>query len=267
MTELRKSTAKWMPFSSRPGASISLGLEAPQQSSTRSYSFRSSAALHTPVPTSAFVTKLTPSSSIRRILAVNHLLFQLHIRYAVAQQPADPVSSFKYCYRMAHVYSASWAAARPDGPLPTTATLLAGPDLRRLRPDQPCLPGIFNDSPLIFLRGHRISVQIAGTGRLAERRANPGGELREAIGLGQPHDTPVSSCPDIPDRSIPGTDYSAGIRWPCRRSSCPAWQKGTPQAIQRAPCSLCFSCGRGVWNSWKFLIRSRGGVHPLSWRS
>ena len=40
----------------------------------------------------------------------------------------------------------------------------------------------------------------------------------------------------------------------------PAWQNGTPQFIQRAACTLCFSFERGVWNSLKFLIRSFGAT-------
>ena len=53
------------PSASLPGTLISRGLEAPQQSITRSNSFRSSSACDVLTPTSVFVTKLTPSSSIR----------------------------------------------------------------------------------------------------------------------------------------------------------------------------------------------------------
>ena len=41
-------------------------------------------------------------------------------------------------------------------------------------------------------------------------------------------------------------------------SICPAWQKGTPHAIHLAPCFSCSSLDRGVWNSLKCLILSKG---------
>ena len=67
VTVPRKSTANHIPFASLPGTLISLGDEAPQVRSTLSYVFRSSSAL-TSFPTSVFTLKITPSSSIRRIL-------------------------------------------------------------------------------------------------------------------------------------------------------------------------------------------------------
>ena len=65
---VRKSTAKYMPFVSfLPGTFISLGFSAPQQSMTASKELSISAAGMV-FPTSAFLTNLMPSDSIRRIL-------------------------------------------------------------------------------------------------------------------------------------------------------------------------------------------------------
>ena len=88
-----------MPFASLPGALISRGLEAPQHSTTRSYSFKQLCRLdiHTDI---ALVTNVMPSSFIIFDLPVNDLLFQLHIRNTVHEQSADPVMTFKYRYQM-----------------------------------------------------------------------------------------------------------------------------------------------------------------------
>ena len=42
--------------------------------------------------------------------------------------------------------------------------------------------GFLNDRPLIFFCRYRLPVQVAGTRRFAERRADPAGELRKAVG-------------------------------------------------------------------------------------
>ena len=60
---------------------------------------------------------------------------------------------------------------------------------RRVATDARCGPGgkaRFDDGKLVFLHRHRVAVEAAGAGRLAQGGAHPPGKLREAVGLGEP---------------------------------------------------------------------------------
>ncbi len=65
------------------------------------------------------------------------------------------------------------------------------------------LIGILNDGILVFLRGYRLSHQIAGAGRLAQGGADPGCKLRKAVGLCEPA---VSLLP------VPGVNQIVPLR-------------------------------------------------------
>ena len=41
-------------------------------------------------------------------------------------------------------------------------------------------------------------------------------------------------------------------------AACPVWQNGTPQSMQRAPCSLQRRLGRWSWNSFQSRTRAFG---------
>ena len=99
---------------------MSLGLDAPQARTTRSYS-RISCSAFTSLPMSAPVTKATPSSSItlRFLSTTRFSSFMLGIPYI-----NSPPMRSKRSYTVTQwplLFSRS-AAARPAGPLPTTAT-------------------------------------------------------------------------------------------------------------------------------------------------
>ena len=63
--------------------------------------------------------------------------------------------------------------------------LFSGPHTRRAGRGVAFFIGVLNDGVFVLLRGYRVSVQAAGTGRLAERGADAGGELRKVVGFFQ----------------------------------------------------------------------------------
>ena len=150
------------------------------------------------------------------------------------------------------------AAASPEGPLPTMATLFACAYLGRLRLYPAFRIGSLDDGSLIFLGGNRLAVHVAGAGRLTESRTNTTGKFRKTVGLGKTEISlfEISACK--PDRWSPVPGCAGDSRKPCLQASSPYWQKGTPHSIQRAPCFCCSSSFRGVLNSWKCLILLKG---------
>mmetsp|Transcript_24639 Transcript_24639/g.63137 ORF Transcript_24639/g.63137 Transcript_24639/m.63137 type:complete len:246 (-) Transcript_24639:1782-2519(-) len=120
---VRKSIAKWTPLRSRPGTGRSRGLVAPAASTTASAPPMSSLASTLP-PTAALSTKRTPSaaiSSTRRCTTSTLSVFMLGTPY-IMSPPARSARSYTVTSWPALL---SWsAAARPAGPLPTTATRL-----------------------------------------------------------------------------------------------------------------------------------------------
>ena len=114
-------------------------------------------------------------------LPVDDMLLQFHVRNAVAQKPAYPVKTFEYRNRMAPVIQLI-GGGKARGAAADDGDLLAGPVLRRFRHRVAFLISIFNDGQLVASCAHRLPVQIAGTGLLAESRADPSGEFRKAAG-------------------------------------------------------------------------------------
>lgn len=109
-------------------------------------------------------------------------LVQLHIRNAVAQQTADSVMTFIDRYAVSAFVQVP--GCRQSG---RTAAddrdLLSGAYLWFFAFYQTIRVSIFNDRTFIFLRRNRFCVQPAGTGRLAQRGADPGSKFREAVSL------------------------------------------------------------------------------------
>ena len=112
-----------MPGRSRPSIGRSLGLVAPPQSTTESFSSTSCVAGRS-TPISVRVTNLTPSASIRstrRCTTFFFSSFMLGIPY-ISRPPMRSARSYTVTQWPARL---SWAAqAKPAGPEPTTATFL-----------------------------------------------------------------------------------------------------------------------------------------------
>ncbi|GAA3238323.1 hypothetical protein GCM10020256_58550 [Streptomyces thermocoprophilus] len=79
-----------------------------------------------------------------------------------------------------------WAAARPAGPEPTTATVLPERRSGGLRGDPAGLPRLVDDGHLDVLDGDRRLVDAEDARRLAGCRAEAAGELGEVVGGVQP---------------------------------------------------------------------------------
>ena len=125
-------------------------------------------------------------------------LFHLELRDAVAQQPADPVGPLQH----RHVVAGSGELLRGGEPRRAgthDGDPAAGPLARRLWGDPTLLPGTVDDLDLHLLDGDRVSVDAQHASRLARRRAEPTGELREVVGGVQPLDrlAPVSPVDQV----------------------------------------------------------------------
>ena len=114
--------------------------------------------------------------------AVNNPFFQLHVGYSVHQQAAHTIVPLKYSDTVPPFIQLV-RSSQACGTGSDNRHLFAGADGGRIWEGISAVVCLFDDGPLIFLHGHRIPVQAAGTGRLAGGRAYPGGELREAVGF------------------------------------------------------------------------------------
>ena len=113
-----------MPFVSfLPGAFISLGFSAPQQSITASYESRISFA-GIVFPTSALVMNFIPSCSIS--LTLRSTIFFSSFIFGIPYIRSPPIRSFfSYTVTLCPLLLSISAAARPEGPEPITATFLS----------------------------------------------------------------------------------------------------------------------------------------------
>ena len=115
---------------------------------------------------------------------VNYVLFQLHVGNPVHEESSYSVFPLEYSHIVSPLVKliGGSQAGRPGS---YHGNPFVGAQLRR---PGTCLTGLvcFLDYGIfVFLDRHRIPVQSAGTGCLAGRRADPAGELREAVGLFQ----------------------------------------------------------------------------------
>ncbi len=245
-----------MPLRWRPSMARSRGLVAPAHSTRALKSFRNFAA-GTVLPTSVLVTNFTPAFSINSTRRRTTFLSSFMFGMPYISNPPTRSARSNTVTSWPALLSCS-AAASPDGPEPTTATLL--------------------------------SVRFAGAGTWTHPFSHPRSIISHSICLivtagsfmprthepshGAGHTRPVNSGKLLVfiNRSSASNQrprytrsFHSGIRLligqpdaiPASRR--PTWQNGTPQSMQRAPCSLSLSSGRCRWNSFQCLSRSSSG--------
>ena len=117
--------------------------------------------------------------------ALNDGFLQLHVGDAIHQQAAGPVLSLKNSDPVAPPVELV-GAGQAGGAGAHHRNLLAGAGLGGTGGHQPPLPGVLYDAQLVFPDGDRISVEAAGTGRLAQGGTHPAGKLGEVVGFQQP---------------------------------------------------------------------------------
>ncbi len=169
---------------------------------------------------------------------VDHALLQLEIRDAVAQQAADARRLFEDLDLVAG--AAELLGAGQAGRTGADhGDALAGMALGDLRLDPAFAPAALDDGMLDRLDRHRLADQVQRAGRLARRRADPAGEIREVVGLvqdGQRTARVVLIDPVVPFRMMLLTGQ-------------PVWQNGIPQSMQRPPWRCSSSSASGWVNS------------------
>ena len=92
--------------------------------------------------------------------------------------------AFKHCHLVSSAVQLH-GGCKPGRTAADNGYFFSSTDFRRVRTDQSGVPGVFNNGTLVGLCRHRISVEIAGAGSLAQRRAYPGGKLRKTVGFRQ----------------------------------------------------------------------------------
>ena len=200
---VRKSIAKWMPSSARPGTSRSRGHSAPPDSTTASASCSSDvdrqgrADLDAGAERDAFGRHLLDAP-------VDQVLLHLEVGNAVAQQAADTVALLEQGHRM--------PGARKllrTGEAGRTGTdhrdALAGSVRRRMRMYPAFLPAAIDDGTLDRLDGHRIVVDVQRAGGLARRGTDASGELGKVVGGMQRADRRLATDGDRRGCSSPGS--------------------------------------------------------------
>ena len=88
-----------------------------------------------------------------------------------------------------------WAAARPGRARTDDGDGLSGQLVRRQRHHPAFVEGLVDDLDLDLLDRHRVLVDAEHARRLARRRAQPAGELREVVGGVQPFDRVAPTVP------------------------------------------------------------------------
>lgn len=179
----RYSIAWWTPLRSRPGTGRSRAVVAPAATTTASYRLRRSPAVRSR-PISTPVRKRVPSA---RICSTRRLMCRFSILNSGMPYRSSPPTRSARSYT-ATVWPARvscWAAARPAGPEPTTATVL--PERRSGGGgDAAGLPRPVDDRDLDVLDGDGRLVDAQHARRLAGGGAQPPGELGEVVGGVQP---------------------------------------------------------------------------------
>ena len=113
--------------------------------------------------------------------AFDHLLGQLEIRDAIAQQATDAVLSLVHRDRVAGARQLL-RRGHTGRPGPDHGDTLAGLVRRDLRLDPALFPGLLDDRQLDVLDRDRRVVDVQRTGGLARGRADPPSELGEVVG-------------------------------------------------------------------------------------
>ena len=117
-------------------------------------------------------------------LAIHNMLFQLHIRNSIHEQPADPVRALIHCHAVSALIELI-SHCKTGRPASDHRYLLSGSYLGGLGRCIALLISIFYDSVLVFLGGYRFTDQPASAGCFTESRTHSRSELRKAVRLFQ----------------------------------------------------------------------------------
>ena len=118
--------------------------------------------------------------------AVNDPLFQLHVGNAVHQQAAHPVGTLVHGHLVAALVQ-EVGNGQPGGTGADHRHPLSGTRRWRNGVDRAAFVAVLHDRPLVFLHRHgRPRRHAAGAGGFAQRRADPAGEFRIAVGGNEP---------------------------------------------------------------------------------
>ena len=112
------------------------------------------------------------------------MLFQLHVGNSVHEQSAHTVAALVNSDRMSSAVQLI-GCCQTGRSASDDCYFLPATDLRWSCMGIAHLICIFNNSQLITFGSYRITIQITGTGSLAESRTHTAGELREVAGTGQ----------------------------------------------------------------------------------
>ena len=112
--------------------------------------------------------------------AIQNFFIQLHIRDTVSKKSSNSVFSFKYGYRMSSSVQLQ-CSCQTGRTTSDDSYCLSCTNLRRLRLYPSTFISMLNDRTLIFLGSYRFSMQITGTCRLTQRRADTAGKLRKTV--------------------------------------------------------------------------------------
>ena len=92
--------------------------------------------------------------------------------------------AFKHCHLVSSAVQLH-GGGKPGRAAADNGHFFSCADFGRVRTDQSGVPGVFNNGTLVGFRRHRISVEVAGAGSLAQCRAYSGSKLRKTVGFFQ----------------------------------------------------------------------------------
>ena len=162
-------------------------------------------------------------------------LLHLELGDAVAQQAADAVGPLEHHHRVTGA-GELLGGGQPGRAGADDGDLLAGQLVGRQRHDPALVEGVVDDLDLDLLDGHRVLVDAEHAGRLARRRAQPTGELREVVGGVQPLDrvAPVVAVDQVvpvgdqvAERAAVVAERDAAVHAPRRLLAQPSWEKSS----------------------------------------
>ena len=179
---VRKSMAKWMPGSSRAGSRQVARLLPRRRTAPPRRSSPSSSSTATSVADLDAGAEGDALGLHLRHAAVDQVLLHLEVGDAVAQQAADAVALLEQGdLRGRRAPAAGRRRGRRGRSRPPPRAGRSG-SAGTCGSIQPSRPAAVDDLALDGLDGHRVVVDVERAGRLAGRRADAAGELREVVG-------------------------------------------------------------------------------------
>ena len=195
----RKSIAKWMPLSSRPGIGRSRGLVAPIVEHDRVV--LRAHLVGVDVDADAAVGHNLEALGFHLLDApIDDPLFQLEIGNAVDQQSADAIRALVERHRMSRARELL-RACEPRRSRAHDCDALAGLLRGRQRRDPFFRPGVIDDVLLDQFDRDRIVVDVQHAGFFTRRGTDSAGELRKIVGRMQAGRSPRATCRGKSDRS------------------------------------------------------------------